>query len=127
MADRLAVLLDQNVPRAVADGFKRQCVIQPVSEDQVDSKADLAIKFPDRKVFGEFCITVRNDDVPFSLAGFQVVVLSRKHYRNLPIRSRQFIETHPPIEVSTTRSEKRRALPDKKETETLLRRFSKKR
>ena len=92
----------------------------------MDSKADLAIKFPDRKVFGEFCITLRNDDVPFKLAGFLVVVLSQKHYKNLPIRSRQFIEAHAPIEVSTIRSEKRRVLPDKKETETLLRRFSKK-
>src|SRR2546422_10034779 len=110
-----------------ADGRPSQCrscdlrrlahYSHPVSEDQVDSKADLAIKFPDRKVFGEFCITLRNDDVPFRLAGFQVVVLSQKHHRNLPIRSRQFVETHTPMEVSTIRSEKRRALPDKKETE----------
>src|SRR3989442_5965837 len=71
-----------------------ECVIQSVSEDQMDSKADLAIKFPDRKVFGEFCITLKNDDVPFRVAGFQVVVLSGKHYKNLPSRSRQFIETH---------------------------------
>jgi hypothetical protein len=92
----------------------------------MDSKVDLAIKFPDRKVFGEFCITLRNDDVPFRLAGFQVVVLSRKHYKKLPSRSRQFVETHTPIEVPAIRSERRRALPDKKETETLLRRFSKK-
>ena len=91
----------------------------------MDSKADLAIKFLDRKVFGEFCIALRNDDVPFRFAGFLVVVLSQKHYKNLPVRSRQFIETHTPIEVSSI-SEKRRALPDKKETEALLWRFSKK-
>ena len=92
----------------------------------MDSNADIAIKFPGRKVFGEFCITLKNDDVPFKLAGFQVVVLSRKHYKRLPVRSRQFIEVHTPIEVPAIRSEKRRALPDEKETETLLRRFSKK-
>jgi hypothetical protein len=93
--------------------------------ERLDSKADLAIELPDRKVFGEFCIALRNDDVPFKLAGFLVVVLSQKHYKNLPIRSRQFIEAHAPREVSTIRSEKRRALLGKKETETLLRRFSK--
>ena len=91
----------------------------------MDSKADLELKFPDRKMFGEFCSALRDDDVPFKLAGFQVVVLSQNHYKNLPIRSRQFIEAHRPIQVSSI-SAKRRALPDRKETEALLWRFSKK-
>lgn len=86
-------------------------------------KGRLAVKFQERTAFGKFCLALSEDDVPFTLAGFQTVVLAEKDFQGLPQRLRQFVADSASVGPAR-RGEKRPPLPTPRETQELLRKFA---
>ena len=44
----------------------------------------IGLRFSDTEQFGRFCVALREDGVPFTLAGFQTVVLPAAEVNKLP-------------------------------------------
>jgi len=89
------------------------------------AKREVALRFRDKAAFGQFCIALSEDDVPFRLAGFKTVVLTERDLRRLEERPRNLASA---AEVSPlARGEKRPPLRSPKETEELLWRLANRR
>lgn len=89
-----------------------------------------AIQFSEGKALGEFCMLLREEEVPFHLGGFKTVVVPMDPgtmVKSLPERSRDFVTSHHPTIVPAKRDEKRPKLLSATEAEDVLRQLVKKR
>jgi hypothetical protein len=89
----------------------------------MDSDRKVGVRFADPQTFGRACETLRGAQVTFSLAGFQTVVLSEVALKSLaePIATWPGASKFP---VSPG-DEKRPPLPNRQQTEEILRRLAK--
>lgn len=89
---------------------------------------DIAVRFKNRDMFGNFCVILAADRVPFQLAGFQTVVMAKVHFDQLPPRSAQFYEQCKHDEhiedASSVISGGTRHLPNEKEADKLLKQLA---
>lgn len=82
------------------------------------AKREVALRFKDKATFGRFCMTLNEEEIPFRLAGAQIVVMAESDHRRLEERTRSLSST---AEVSpVTRGAKRPPPRSRKETEELL-------
>jgi hypothetical protein len=58
----------------------------------MDSAPKLTLTFKDQHSFGTFCVALKSDHVPFSLAGFHTVVLAQPQLEKLPAHSHELLE-----------------------------------
>ena len=87
----------------------------------------LNVKFKGRKDFGTFCMALHNDGVPFSLAGFQTLVIAQAQLEHLPPESNKLfvaLRESGLVEVYPTSSIGTRRLPTRDEAEDLLSKFT---
>ncbi len=106
----------------------------PVDEDcrvskEVQTTCKTSIQIQDRDAFGEFCVALTNDHVPFSHRGFQTIVLSESQLANLPYESGrlyQRLQAQSLIAVSpvTSTATRKRRLPTTAEAKELLKKFA---
>ncbi len=85
-----------------------------------------ALRIKDRAAFGEFCVTLREEEVPFALPGFQTVALAVPAWK-LQSRSKQLYEElkrNDVLEQYAITSEGKRHLPGPEEAKDLLRKFT---
>lgn len=85
-----------------------------------------AVKFKDRESFGEFCLTLRNENVPFGLSGFYTITFAIP-FQKLGEKSRCLysrLQSEGLIEAFPVNSGGRRRLPTADETKAMLRRFT---
>ena len=50
----------------------------------LNSTSRVAVRFKHGEDYGEFCVTLRQDHVPFSYAGFKTILLAREKFSALP-------------------------------------------
>jgi hypothetical protein len=85
-----------------------------------------ALKFKDRKSFGEFCLTLRSEGVPFGLSGFYTITfaipLQQLGEKSRCLYSRY--ENEDLIEAFPVNSGGKRRLPNADETKAMLRKFT---
>ena len=89
------------------------------------AKREVALRFSGKTAFGEFCLALSEEDVPFRLAGFRTVVLVEKDLQRLRGRPSKLASAGEMSPV--TRGTKRPPLLAVKETEALLRRMANRR
>src|SRR6266436_7623767 len=85
-----------------------------------------ALRIKDRAAFGEFCVTLREEEVPFAMPGFQTVALAVPAWK-LQGRSKQLYEElkrKDILEQYPITSEGKRHLPSPEEAKELLRKFT---
>jgi hypothetical protein len=84
----------------------------------------LTLKFKDRQAFGTFCVSLKEDHVPFGIVGFESVILTERDRDHLPPKSGTLyarLKGKGLLEVSVASSTRRRPrLLTEKETEELL-------
>ena len=81
-----------------------------------------SVRFKDREAFGEFCVALTGDHIPFGLVGFKTVVLTQS-LKVLPTKSHKLFEQYKVagrIDVSPTLTGGKRRLPTPKEAEKLF-------
>ena len=59
------------------------------AEDIVEK---LSVQFTTTEAFGNFCVTLGRDHIPFGLAGFQTVLLAKEQLDHLPKASASFYQ-----------------------------------
>jgi hypothetical protein len=86
-----------------------------------------ALRFNDRDAFGEFCIALREDGVPFALAGFQTVALPVPPWEKLEGQSSKLFKKFKRagvLEEYPIASVGKRHLPSSEEARRLLRQYT---
>ena len=93
-------------------------------EPTVSPEEKLGLRFRDHEAFGNFCVTLASDRVPFELAGFQTVILTQMQLYQLPYASAHFYQAckqdQQIEEVALVSMTGHRYLPTREETERLL-------
>jgi len=92
------------------------------------AKSELVIKFTDKSAFGEFCKALADDHIPFTLAGFQTIVV-HKRLEELSSSSRAVFEKHASsktAELLPAMPRGKRHLPTTEEAKRLFREFAQK-
>lgn len=117
-----------SVKRVRQNSRKREVVGKKARGGGTVARSGVVIKFTDKSAFGEFCMALADDGMPFTLAGFQTVVV-HKRLEELSISSRAVFEKH----VSSKTAELlpvvprgKRHLPTTEEAQRLFREFAEK-
>ena len=81
----------QRVPQAV---HRREADAQPAEgrSRAEDSAEKLSVQFNTTEAFGNFCVMLDRDHIPFGLAGFQTVLLAKEQLGHLPKASASFYQ-----------------------------------
>jgi len=81
----------QRVPQEVHRG---EAEAQPAEgrSSSEDSAANLSVQFTTTEAFGNFCVMLNRDRIPFGLAGFQTVLLAKEQLDHLPKASASFYQ-----------------------------------
>lgn len=89
-----------------------------------------ALTISDREDFGNFCQSLIENKVRFSLGGFQTVFLSEAALENLPEQPRVFLsrlERSHLIKCTAPTQERKRHIPTQREVDEILKGFAEKR
>ena len=93
-------------------------------------KDEIIIKFVAKEDFGNFCVALVDDHVPFRLVGFKTVVVHETRPVNLPAQSRSLIEKYLNSKVAellpTVPTTGKRYLPTSEEASRLFKEFAEK-
>jgi hypothetical protein len=88
----------------------------------------LRVRFSDGEAFGHFCVFLDKDHIPFGLAGFQTVIIAKKHLDHLSDVSADFYQRCLREgfiqQVAPTSLVGSRQLPTPQEAEKLLQQFA---
>ena len=91
----------------------------------MNPKRRFAVKFTERETFGRFCHALSADEIPFTLAGFQTVVLAEGVLKKLPPSVRPFVADTGAVKIEPVgRGKERSPLPTPEQTQDLLRKFT---
>jgi len=85
----------------------------------------IGVKFKDGDAFGDLCVALTEDSVPFSYAGFLTVVIGQKEIEQLTTNTEsgklfKKFKANGVIEIFPITSTGKRALPTREEAEKLL-------
>jgi hypothetical protein len=93
-------------------------------------RSGLALKFNDEKAFGSFCQKLKEERVPFSLAGNRTVIISSvEQVSEIPEKARTWFDTLKEmglVEILPSVPAGRRTLPTEEEAKKLFRERAKK-
>lgn len=91
------------------------------------TQSRVSLKFKRPQEFAQFCMTLTEDDVPFTHAGCQTIVLAKNQIDNLAAESLRLFKKFQAdklFELSPTTSVGKRSLVRGKDAENLLKRFA---
>lgn len=103
----------------------------PVGSRGVEAmRSGLTLKFSEEKAFGSFCVKLKEERVPFSLAGNNTVIISNVEQVNeIPEKSRTWFDTLKEmglVEVLPSVPSGKRTLPTEEEAKKIFRERSRK-
>jgi len=86
------------------------------------AKEQVVLKFCDKEAFGNFCVKLKQEDIPFSLRGFQTLVMGKEE-GEIPKKVNAVFEAYLKQEFVTVlknSSTGRRKLPTRGEAERII-------